>query len=92
MPRNNKDAGPQWVRWHKLPPDLASALASGQSRLYLALHAYSDSLAVLAVPAADRITLSHLETTHVTMTVVRVPPSCSPRGQTHRRDSGQRKR
>lgn len=83
------DDSPQWIRWHQLPPELAAALASGQSRLYLALHAYRDSLAVLAVPTCERITLAHLETTPVTMTIVRRAPTCQPRhssrgGRPHR--------
>lgn len=88
---NNKDS-PQWIRWHRLPPDLAAAIASGQSTLYLALHAYKDELAVLAVPAADRICLAQTETVTVTMTIVRLAPSCQPRHSSRGRASCRRKR
>ena len=84
---NKKDDSPQWIRWHRLPPALAAALASGQSTIYLALHAYKDDLAILAVPVADRILLSHLETVTVTMTIVRRAPSCQPRPRSSRQAS-----
>lgn len=82
-----KNDQPQWVRWHQLPPEIAAALASGQSRLYLALHAYRSTLAILAVPAADRISLEALETTAVAMTIVRLPPTCQPRPHSRRQAS-----
>jgi len=85
MTTNNDQ--PQWIRWHQLPPDLTAALASGQSRLYLALHAYRSALAILAVPTADRITLEALETTAVAMTIVRRAPTCRPRTRSSSRPS-----
>lgn len=86
MTTNND--GPQWIRWHQLPPDLTAALASGQSRLYLALHVYKGQLAILAVPmATDRISLEALETTAVAMTIVRLAPTCRPRTRSSRQAS-----
>ena len=89
MPNTDR---PTWIRWHRLTPRLAADLASGHVRLYLALHAHNDTLAILAVPAAERISLSHLEVSHVPMTIVRTPPSGPPRAQSHKKNKGQRQR
>lgn len=88
---------PTWIRWHQLPQALTQAIVQENARLYLALHAYNDRLAVLAVPADDRIhltddaTAGRISTTTVTMTIIHRAPSCPPRGQSPHRNRVQKR-
>jgi len=94
MPNNDK---PAWIRWHQLPQALTLALLQENATIYLALHAYNNRLAVLAVPAADRINLSEeatkgrISTTTVTMTIVHTAPNCRPRAQSPHRNRVQKR-
>ncbi len=88
---------PIWIRWHQLPRTAADALLKGQARLYLAYHPYEDKLAVIMVPADDRITLTRkathgrVRTSTVTMTTVLHPPLFPPRGPTSTRNGVQKR-
>lgn len=81
-----KKESPTWLRWHQLPPELAQAIADDHQTVYLALHLHNNRLAILTVPAVNRIHLSDaaaagsITTRTVTMTIVHRPPSCTPRG------------
>lgn len=88
---------PTWIRWHQLPQALTQAILEENATIYLALHAYNSRLALLAVPAADRINLTEeatkgrLTTTTVTMTIIRRAPTCTPRSPTSTRNRQQKR-